>query len=271
MTDKFRNRTVPEPLAAFMSFFKATRVTSLAFALLAWASFLSPQQHPAHTPRAPMDTTARQQHMMTGVLGIPLTREGSGTSWLPDSTPMYAKHAQFGSWNLMLHGNVFVQYIDEGSNRGDEQFGSINWLMGMARRSLGRGQLFLRAMLSAEPWTVGNCGYPDLLATGELCNGEPLHDRQHPHDLFMEVAAGYERPISDDVAIQLYGGPSAEPALGPTAYPHRLSSFPGPLAPITHHWLDATHISFGVITAGVFSRKWKVEGSLFNRLLKKSA
>jgi len=177
---------------------------------------------------------------------------------------MYAKHRRLGAWQLMLHGNVFLQYIDEGSDRGDEQFGSINWIMGMARRSALRGELWLRAMFSAETWTVGECGYPDLLATGELCNGEPLHDRQHPHDLFMEIAAGYERTIADDLAIQVYGGPAAEPALGPTAYPHRLSSFPGPLAPITHHWLDATHISFGVVTTGLFSRRWKLEGSLFN-------
>ena len=201
---------------------------------------------------------------MTGPLGIPMSREGSGTSWLPDSTPMHALHAMRGDWRFMLHGNVFVQYINEGGDRGDDQIGSVNWAMGMARRELAGGNLSLRAMLSAEPSTVGRCGYPDLLATGELCRGRPLRDRQHPHDLFMELAAGYERALSDAFAFQLYGAPVGEPALRPVAYPHRPSAMAGPIAPITHHWVDATHISFGVVTAALYGRQWKLDGSVFN-------
>lgn len=119
-------------------------------------------------------------------------------------------------------------------------------------------------MLSAEPFTIEGCGYPLLLATGELCDGRPLHDAQHPHDLFMELAALYDRPITDQVALQLYGALAGEPALGPVAYPHRVSATGNPLAPIGHHWFDATHIAFGVITGGVYGRQWKMEGSLFN-------
>jgi len=119
-------------------------------------------------------------------------------------------------------------------------------------------------MLSLEPATIGNCGYPDLLATGELCEGEAIHDRQHPHDFLMELAGDFERPLRGSLRLQLYGGPAGEPALGPVAFPHRPSASPNPLAPISHHWLDATHIAYGVVTAGVFSPKWKAEGSLFN-------
>jgi hypothetical protein len=119
-------------------------------------------------------------------------------------------------------------------------------------------------MLSADPLTAGECGYPDLLATGEFCDGEPLHDQQHPHDLFMELAGVYERALGQDLALQLYGGPVGEPALGPVAFPHRISSFPNPIAPIGHHWLDSTHIAFGVVTVGIYGRRWKAEGSLFN-------
>lgn len=202
---------------------------------------------------------------MLGPLGIPMSREGSGTSWQPDSSPMYALHGEAGSWRFMLHGNLFLQYIREGGVRGDDQFGSINWLMGMARREVAGGELRLRAMMSAEPLTTGECGYPDLLATGESCEGgQRLHDRQHPHDLFMELAASYERAVTGGLGIQLYGGLAGEPALGPVAYPHRISAMPNPIAPIGHHWFDATHISFGVATAGVFGRRWKLEGSLFN-------
>ena len=202
---------------------------------------------------------------MEGPLGIPMNREGgSGTSWLPDVAPMYMRHVNAGNWILMFHGNAFLQYITEEGDRGDDQLASINWLMGMARRKLAGGDLQLRLMMSAEPFSVGKCGYPDLLATGEFCNGSPLHDRQHPHDLFMDLSAGYERAVSKNLGIQIYGGPVGEPALGPVAYPHRISSLANPMAPISHHWLDATHISFGVVTAGLFGRHWKLEGSVFN-------
>lgn len=237
------------------------------------------EHHPpvAPPPQEPQDAQIPHGHKhdtgmedpimkaMMGPLGISMAREGSGTSWLPDATPMYAVHSMKDPWLFMLHGNVFVQYIDEGGDRGDNDFGSINWLMGMARRKIGEGDLMLRAMMSAEPDTIGECGYPDLLATGESCEGgQQLHDRQHPHDLFMELAAKYERPIAEGLGLEIYGGPVGEPALGPTAYPHRLSALPNPIAPIGHHWFDSTHISFGVVTAGLFGRQWKLEGSIFN-------
>jgi hypothetical protein len=119
-------------------------------------------------------------------------------------------------------------------------------------------------MLSVEPWTIGGCGYPDLLATGERCAGGKIHDRQHPHDLAMELSASYDAPVAGAVRWQVYGGPAGEPALGPVAYPHRVSAMPNPLAPIAHHWLDATHITFGVVTGAVYGQRWKAEASVFN-------
>ena len=193
-----------------------------------------------------------------------MAREGSGTSWLPDESPMYAVHSMQGSWTLMFHENAFLQYLHDSGDRGDHQLGSINWLMGMAQRRVGSGRLGLRAMFSAEPWSIGGCGYPDLLASGEECNGEKIHDRQHPHDLFMELAADYTAPIAGDVRWQVYAAPAGEPALGPVAYPHRISAMANPLAPITHHWLDSTHITFGVVTGGAYGKKWKAETSVFN-------
>jgi hypothetical protein len=194
----------------------------------------------------------------------PAEREGSGTSWMPDDTPMYAIHGQAGDWMLMGHGNAFLQYFHDTGDRGRHQAGSINWAMGTATRSAAGGQVTLRGMFSLEPWTIRGCGYPDLLASGEVCRGEAIHDRQHPHDLFMELAASYDRPLARGLRLQIYGGPAGEPALGPAAFPHRVSALANPLAPITHHWLDATHISFGVLTAGVYGARWKAEGSVFN-------
>jgi hypothetical protein len=193
-----------------------------------------------------------------------MTREGSGTSWLPNATPMHAFHWQRGDWQVMLHENAFLQFLDESGDRGSDQAGSINWVMGMAQRTAGPGRVMLRGMLSAEPWTVGGCGYPDLLASGERCNGEAIHDRQHPHDLMMELSARYDAPLAGSVRWQVYGGPVGEPALGPVAYPHRISAFPNPLAPIGHHWLDSTHVTFGVLTGALYGQRWKSEISVFN-------
>ena len=117
---------------------------------------------------------------------------------------------------------------------------------------VGAGAVQFRGMFSAEPWTVGVCGYPNLLASGEQCNGAPIHDRQHPHDLFMELSARYDAPLGGPVRWQVYGGPVGEPALGPVAFPHRVSAMPNPLAPIAHHWLDSTHVTFGVVTGALY-------------------
>lgn len=215
----------------------------------------------------PADPHAHHVPAPAGDEPMPLTlehSEASGTSWLPRETPASGAMWHRGPWMLMLHGNVFVQHIEVTGERGARQTGSINWLMGMASRPLGGGRMTARIMSSIEPVTVGRCGYPDLVQSGESCRGVPLHDRQHPHDLFMELAAHYVRPIGGGLSIELYGGPAGEPALGPVAYPHRLSAMLQPLAPVTHHWLDATHVTFGVATVGISGRRWKVEGSAFN-------
>ena len=221
---------------------------------------------PAHDRQdAPDHSTMHMEHGDRETMALFPMREGSGTSWLPEASPMYAIHFAAGSWRLMVHANAFVQYLRETSDgRGDDQAGSVNWLMVMARREARGARVGIRAMVSAESATVGGCGYPDLLASGELCDGKPISDRQHPHDLVMELAGEYERPIGRGVRWQLYGGPAGEPALGPVAFPHRISALPNLLAPIGHHWLDATHITYGVATVGLFGTKWKAEASVFN-------
>ena len=212
---------------------------------------------------AQMDMQQPMQ-MHAGPLGIPETRMGSGTSWLPDSSPMHAAHYMLGKWTLMLHGLGFLQYDWQGGARGSNQVGFTNWAMGMATRQVSGGHLQVRAMLSAEPWTIGSRGYPLLVQTGETYKGAPLHDRQHPHDLFMELAALYERSIARTVGASLYLAPVGEPAVGPVAFPHRPSAAADPLAPLSHHWQDGAHITFGVLTAGVFTHSAKLEASWFN-------
>lgn len=177
---------------------------------------------------------------------------------------MHAHHATLGDWQTMIHYNAFLAYTDQSGPRGDDQFNSINWLMLMATKRTGDNEFALRTMLSLEPWTTTGRGYPLLFQSGEAYHGEPLVDRQHPHDLFMELAARYRRTLADRTIISLYVAPAGEPALGPPAFPHRMSAMDNPAAPIGHHWLDSTHISFGVLTAGVARETWQIEGSWFN-------
>ena len=197
-------------------------------------------------------------------------RDASGTSWAPALTPMSGAMQQWRGWTLMLHGNVFGQLVAEPGERhrtggfSEHQASSVNWAMLMARRPLAGGRFGIRTMVSAEPWTVSDCGFINLLATGEMCEGDTIHDRQHPHDLFMELAADYDHALRGSLRWQVYAGFAGEPALGPTSFPHRFSALTNPVAPITHHWIDATHITFGLITAGVYDERWKAEVSVFN-------
>ena len=246
---------------------------ALLWVVLATASPLaaqSPDTHVGHgAPDAPAaDTPAPHQHVaahvMLGPGNLPMNRMASGTSWIPDESLMRAVSPKAGEWMVMLLGQAFGQVLHENGYFGDTQGGSINWLMGMGQRRVGKGWLQLSAMGSAEPWTIPGCGYPNMLATGELCDRKPIHEKQHPHDFVMELAASYTWPVTPALNLQVYGGPAGEPALGPAAFPHRGSSMPNLMAPIAHHWLDATHITYGVATAGVFTRQWKVEGSVFN-------
>jgi hypothetical protein len=195
---------------------------------------------------------------------VPESRNASGTAWQPDATPMYGAEYMLGEWMLMVHGNAFLGYDAQGGPRGGEKLIATGWGMLMAQHDLAGGAFSARVMLSPEPLTVGKSGYPLLLQSGETYSGRPLRDRQHPHDLFMELAAMYTRPLTSWLGIQLYAAPAGEPALGPVAFPHRISSLADPLAVIGHHWQDSTHISFGVLTAGLFTRYAKLEGSWFN-------
>ncbi len=222
-----------------------------------------PAEKPAEQPAPPMEHE-RMPMEHSGVLGLPEARGGSGTSWQPDSTPIYGWHTMAGGWMLMLHTSLFVGYDYQGGDRGDDAIFSANWVMGMAKRELGDGELVLRTMLSLEPATMPGDGYPLLLQTGESFEGELLHDRQHPHDLFMEIGALYRHALGNALAFELYAAAAGEPALGPTAFPHRFSAMANPWAPLGHHWQDSTHITFGVLTAGLFTRHIKLEGSWFN-------
>ncbi|HKG23537.1 MAG TPA: c-type cytochrome [Blastocatellia bacterium] len=239
-------------------------------------------QHPdaAQTKRAPEAGDDHSGHDMSGeesghaagmgmmstVTGGPfrsLHAIGSGTSLLPATSPGYMSSWSPGDWLVMAHGDLKMGVNRQGGPRGITKAESQNWLMLMAERPVGAGRLLLRGMLSAEPWTAPRKGFPELFQTGEAYKGRPIIDAQHPHDLFMELAAAYTLPLSENVSIHLYGGPVAEPALGPVAFMHRPSAMENPAAPLGHHWHDSTHIAHGVFTAGVTAGRFRIESSIF--------
>jgi hypothetical protein len=197
-------------------------------------------------------------------LADPMSREGSGTSWIPDSSPMYGRMFMFGANMLMLHGAIFPRYTNVSTRRGDDRIDAPNWFMAMFSHPLGDSTQFgSRLMMSLDPLTEGGRGYPLLFQTGESWQGEPIHDRQHPHDLFDELSFSLSQKFEHDLSAYVYFGYPGEPALGPPAFMHRPSAMDDPDAPIGHHWQDSTHITFGVATLGAQWRNVKLEGSIF--------
>jgi hypothetical protein len=200
-------------------------------------------------------------------LNLPMNRNGSGTGWLPDSTPMYGYMMHSKKWMFMAHGNVFIRYnsqdIFQTGSRGDQKVDAVNWFMFMGQRAIGKKGLFrFNTMMSLDALFGGN-GYPLLFQTGESWNSGPLVDRQHPHDLFSELSIAYTYSINKRTDVFVYTGYPGEPALGSVAFMHRVSALYNPDAPISHHWNDGTHITFGVLTGGIRLGKFKVDASIF--------
>jgi hypothetical protein len=233
------------------------------------AALLWPAVGIAQEPEPTRPSDVHQHVDVTAPLLTP-TREASGTGWLPAATPMYGTHRPWRGWDLRVDGVAALAFLAEPGDRhrtggaDTREAGGANWAMAMARRNVGGGRFGIRTMFSAEPWTVSRCGPISFLATGEVCDGDTIHDRQQPHDLFMELAFDYERSLHGEWRWQVYAGFAGEPALGPPGYTHRASSRVNPIGPMTHHWLDSTHVAFGVVTLGLHNQRWKVEASAFN-------
>jgi hypothetical protein len=215
----------------------------LALTLLAAAPGLTQEPNPPmpnmpgmKMPATPKPKTDHQRSADTTMPGMsmagmsssvdlndPMSQEASGTAWLPASSPMYGKMIMGKNGDmLMLHGAIMPRYVNTGSKRGDRRFDAPNWAMAMYGHPLdSKSQLGLRGMFSLDPITEGGYGYPLLFQTGESWHGQPLHDRQHPHDLVDELAAAYSRLLGNGRSAYLYLGYPGEPALGPPTYMHR--------------------------------------------------
>jgi hypothetical protein len=253
------------------SFFSVAATLSLAAGTA--CAQQTPPAAPAMPPMAGMPGMAKMTGMsdrmsMSSSVDLlsPMSQEASGTAWLPQSSPMYGKMIMRANGDmLMVHGAIMPRFVSAGGARGDRRVDAPNWAMGMYSHPLGANdQLGLRTMVSLDPLTEGGYGYPLLFQTGETWHGRPLHDRQHPHDLFSELSADYSHRFAPKASAYLYAAYPGEPALGPPTYMHRLIAYDLPDAPIGHHWQDATHITFGVATAGLnLANRVKFESSVF--------
>jgi hypothetical protein len=188
----------------------------------------------------------------------------SGTDAVPNSTPMHMLMTEWHGWNWMLHGEAFLNDIQQSGPRGADKLFSTNWLMAMAQRHAADGVLTLRTMLSLEPATVTHESYPELFQQGETAYGNAIIDGQHPHDLVMELAALYDWRVREHTMLSFYAAAHGDPAMGPVAYPHRASASENPVAPLGHHLQDSTHIADDVITAGFTYKDFRVEASGFH-------
>src|SRR5947209_15681503 len=188
----------------------------------------------------------------------------SGTSAEPNSTPIPMLMTMKGKWMLMFHGEAFLNVLQQSGPRGSDKVFSTNWFMPMAQRQLGSGTFTVRTMLSFEPGTVTKRFYPELFQQGETAFGKPIVDGQHPHDFIMELAAVYDLKLGDNGLLSFYFAPMGDPAMGPTAYPHRASASEDPIAALGHHLQDSTHIADDVITAGLTYKLARLEASGFH-------
>jgi hypothetical protein len=193
-----------------------------------------------------------------------LRHMASGTSLEPDSSAPPMLMRMSGNWMEMLHGETSIVEQQQTGPRGRDKLFSVNWAMLMAQRTKGRGEWTVRAMFSLEPATITGRYYPELFQQGETAFGKPIVDGQHPHNLFMELVAIYDRKLGGSSLLTLYAAPVGDPVLGPEAFPHRMSAESDPLAPLAHHLQDSTHIAYDVLSAGLTVHRARIEASGFH-------
>lgn len=221
----------------------------------------SGQSMPMSTPmKMPMNMGGPAQSLRDNVL----RHMASGTDVEPDSTSPPMLMQMQNDWMLMLHGQADIVEQQQTGPRGEDKLFSANWIMPMAQRNFTHSELTLRAMLSLEPATISGRYYPELFQQGETAFGKPIIDGQHPHNLFMELAALYDVKAGKNALLSIYLAPVGDPSLGPVAFPHRASASLDPLAPLGHHLEDSTHIAYEVVTTGLTVGRARLEASGFH-------
>lgn len=167
-------------------------------------------------------------------------------------------------WHFMQDGVIFGTYNNQGGPRGETDVVSQNWWMGMGSRQIGRSTLTLTTMFSLEPATTQPEGYAEIFQVGETFRNAPLVDYQHPHDFLMQLAAIMRIPLNARTDLRFAVAPVGEAGIGPAAFMHRRSAAENPVAPLSHHTFDSSHITMGVVSVGVDSGPFSLEGAVFH-------
>jgi len=238
--------------------FRFSRIWGISFLVMALFPTASFSQHDM------AEHQGHDQEQSSSFIDSTLHHDSSGTSAQPNSVQVPMFMIMKGNWMLMFHGEAFLNGEQQSGPRGADKVFSTNWFMPMAQREVGPGQLTLRTMISLEPATITGRFHPELFQQGETAFGRPLNDGQHPHDFFMELAALYDIKLGEHALLSFYAAPVGDPAMGPPAYPHRISASENPLAPLGHHLQDSTHIADDVVTAGLTYRFARIEASGFH-------
>ena len=182
-----------------------------------------------------------------------------------DQQPQHQHPSSSDAWTWSVEGAAFAGYNYQHRKFTDfDELESQNWLMTTFGKMFGnRSRLELIGMFSFEPFTLRDIGSPQVFQTGETYNGAPLIDYQHPHDLFMNLGAEYARPIGETtITIGAYAvGPAP---LGPPVFMHRPSAVDNPQAPLSHHYLDSTHVTPGVLSFSIERSGFQVEAGAFH-------
>ena len=99
---------------------------------------------PDHSMHSDSNAQSSMSHAFS--LNLPMNRNGSGTGWLPDSSPMYGYMKHTSNWMLMMHGSLFLRYNNQDftgkGTRGDKDFDAPNWFMLMGQRKVKQKGLF---------------------------------------------------------------------------------------------------------------------------------
>lgn len=174
-------------------------------------------------------------------------------------------HSRSGNWTIFHGYDAHVTYVSEtGPEEQRNEIFSTNWFAAGAKINFGNAFLLGRARLSAEPYTLPDNGYPQILQYVSAENGgELLVDSMRAHDFIGEAAiqGGWQ---TDSMLLGVYAGLVGDPALGPPPSFLRSSGVDLAEAPFSYDIAETHYDSTNVVTGTFAMRTFSLEASVFH-------